>query len=209
MKRLLSIFLTGLILFCMTSLSQAATEIKYKDRETGFQGFAGGSDGRLDTSSRTDSRAYYNSRDDGLTFSLVWNVDNATSEGVVVYWKNTSTTRDLVISSVGVNSDTAVNYELNFVTGTAVGTTATPTNLNKKSDNDAAATAVTGNNITGLTVDSEIDHVTVTANGHEELRLGDRVRLGQNDAIAIKIEESFGTIGVGVKSSGIIFGFYE
>ncbi len=206
MKKLLNVFLTGVILLSMVGLSYAATELKYKDRKTGFQGFVGGEDGAADVNSRSDSRAYYNSRDKEETYSLIWNVQNAVSDKHIVYWKNTSSTETLVISSVGFNSNAVATFDLNFVSGTAVGTAATPTNLNKSSSKDAAATAITSNDITGLTVISEVDHAVVGADSHEELRLADRVRLGQNDAISIRIEN---TASDNLSTQGVIFGFYE
>ncbi len=210
MKKLLNLFLVGLISLSMVSFVHSAQkEIGYADDITGNQGFVQGSDGRLNTSSRSDSRAYYNSRDVGRTFSLVWNNTNSSSGKHVVYWKNTSTTRDLVISSIGFNSDINANFELNFVTGTAAGTSATPTNLNQSSGKTAAAVAFHNADVTGLTVSAEIDHAYVVAGGHEELRLGDRVRLGQDDAIAVRIETSFGAVGAPIHTAGVIFGYYE
>jgi hypothetical protein len=64
------------------------------------------------------------------------------------------------------------------------------------------ASAATG--ITGLTTDGLIDFVYVPATGHEEFRLDDRLRLGQNDAIAVEYDE--GTAG---DMSGVIFGYFE
>ena len=186
-----------------------AQETQFTSDKTGGLEKMRGSDGRANVSSRQDSRGYYNSRDESEAFSLTWDDASSAAGDFIVYWKNTSTDKDLVISSVGLNADTNVLYEMNFVSGTAAGTTATPTNLNAKSDNDAPATAFNTAVVTGLTKVAEIDHAYVLAGGHEELRLGDRVRLGQNDAIAIKIEVSFGGVGSAIHSSGVIFGFYE
>jgi len=119
MKRLL---LTGLMLLAFITSPEAATKLKFSNDVTGALEEAQGSDGRLNTSSRSDSRAYYNSRDDGQSYSLVYNETNILSGSTIAYWKNTSTTKTLVISSVGINATTAGLYELNFVTGTASGT---------------------------------------------------------------------------------------
>jgi len=209
MNKLKKLIITLFLLVGLSSPLYAATELQGTNPNTNALEKVTVRDGRLDVASSSDPRAYFNSRDKGQTFSLIWNNINSTSGGNVVYWKNTDLTKDLVISSVGLNSDIGVLYELNFVSGTAVGTSATPTNLNKDSNNDASAVALNTTAITGLTTISEIDHAFVTAGGHQELRLGDRVRLGQNDAVAVRIEVSFGTIGAPIHSAGVIFGFYE
>ena len=168
-----------------------------------------GSDGRINTSSRSDTRSYYISRDEGLSFSLPFDFQSAAAGEFGVYWRNDSQTNDLVIDAIGVNSAENARLKLWFVSGTAAGgTSLTPTNLNRTSSKSAEATAMEGGSaasgITGLSPDALIDFAYCQANGHEEFRLRDRVRLGQNDAIAIEYDE--GTDG---DMSGVIFGFYE
>ena len=91
--------------------------------------------------------------------------------------------------------------------GARGGTPIIPTNLNRTSQNAATATAMEGGaaatGITGLTSGGLIDFAYVQATGHQEFRLKDRVRLGQNDAIAIEYDE--GTTG---DFSGVIFGYF-
>ncbi len=167
-----------------------------------------GSDGRLNVSTRADARSYYNSRDEKEAYSLVW--DDASSEAgeYVLYWKNTDTNgRHLVIGSVGLNSEKAASFKLHVVTGTAAGgAAATPTNLNRAEPKVAAATARTADTtpVTTLTSTVEIDHASVEADGHEEFRLQDRLRIGQDGAIAIEYEQ--GDTG---RTWGVVFGFYE
>jgi len=127
----------------------------------------------------------------------------------VAYWQNTSTSRELVISSIGINSAENSRLKLWFVTGTAAaGTLVSPTNLNRQSSNEAegisqeGASAATG--ITGLTESELIDFLYCGGAGHEEFRLHDRLRLGEGDAIAIEYDE--GTDG---DVGGVIFAFYE
>ena len=185
-------------------------EIDYRSDKTRAHEKAEGSDGRLNTSSRSDSRAYYNSRDESRTFSTVFDFQDAAAGEFAAYWQNTSTDRILVIDSVGINAAQNARVKLWFVTGTAAGgNTIVPTNLNKSGvANEAEATCMEGGSaatgITGLTEDGIIDFAYVSADGHEEFRLGDRVRLGQGDAIAIEYDE-----GTGGDFSGVIFGFYE
>ena len=169
---------------------------------------AEGSDGRLNVSSRSDGRRYYNSRDLKRSFTAVFDHQSAAAGEYSAYWQNTSTSRDLVISSVGLNVVENARIKLWFVTGTAGGgATMTPVNMNYTSSKAAEATALqgqSGSGISGLTAAGVIDFAFVTANGHEEFRLEDSIRLGQNDAIAIEYDE--GTTG---DFGGVIFGYYE
>lgn len=186
------------------------TEIKFQSVKTGADERARGSDNRLDVSSRTDERAYYNSRDDGQTYSVVFDFQSAEAGEFGAYLKNDSATgKDFVVAGVGVNSAEASRIKLHYVTGTAAGgTTLTPTNLNGSSSNAATTTAMEGGSaatgITGLSSSGVIDFAYVQATGHQEFFLKDRLRLGQNDAIAIEYVE--GTAG---DMSGVIFGFFE
>lgn len=166
-----------------------------------------GSDNRLNVSSRSDGRRYYNSRDLSLAFSLVWDDSSSAATDFIIYWKNTDPTgRTLVISSVGLNAEQASSFKLHLVTGTAVGVSASPLCLNRVVPKSAQATAVqaAGTAITGLTSAGEVDHASVGADGHEEFRLDDTLRIGQDGAIAIEYEQ--GTTG---RTWGVIFGYYE
>ena len=170
-----------------------------------------GSDSRLNTSARADGRRYYNSRDSGQTYSFTWTFADTSATETAAYLKNTSTNgKHLVIISIGLNSEKNVRFKLNFVTGTAAnGTAVTPTNLNKTSSNAAAATAEEGAGaaagIGNLTPDGEIDFAYCLADGHEEFRLADTVRLGQNDAVEIEVFEQAAAGDV----SGVIFFYFE
>jgi len=188
--------------------------IDYTDDSTGFKSEVRGSDQRLNTSARNDSRGYYNSRDKGLAFTLVFDHQGAAAGEFAVLWKNKDPDRQLVISHVGLNAVQSARIKLHFVTGTAAGgTVITPTNTNKTASHTASSTAecrqgASGDAITGITSESPIDFVSVpgtgTVAGHEELRLGDLIRLGQDDAIALEYVE--GTTG---DFWGVIFGYYE
>ena len=185
-----------------------AQEIQYTSDATGSIQKTMGSDGRLNVSSRADSRSYYNSRDEQQAYSISYNMDVAAAGEYIVYLQNNSTTgKILVVDAIGINSDSEARFKLWYVTGTASGgNTLTPTNLNKSSSNAATATVREGGTeatgIAGLTTSGLVDFLF--CNGHEEFRLGDRLRLGQNDAIAIEMDE-----GTAVDSFGVIFGFFE
>lgn len=185
--------------------------IEYINDETGSFQEAAGSDNRLNVSSRSDNRAYYNSRDDEQCYTIVYTHLAATDAEFSFYLKNTSSTLTMVVSSVGVNCDTVdTRFKLWFVTGTASnGASVTPTNLNRHSSNAADATALEsagGTAISGPALDALIDMVHLQASGHEEFRLTDRVRLGQNDAIALEADENTaGTADI----AGVVFFYFE
>jgi len=182
--------------------------VEYKNDQTRAIEEAEGTDGRLNVSSRADSRAYYNSRDREQTYSVIVDHQGAVAGEFSAYWKNLSNTKTLVISSVAVNSAENSRIKIHFVTGdVAGGATVTPTNLNNPSSNAADSQSkegVSGDALTGLTSKSVVDCVFVLANGHGELALADRVRLGQNDAIALEYDE--GTTGDFVAT---IYGYFE
>jgi len=184
-----------------------AHEIQYTSSKTKGIEKASGSDNRLSVSSRQDSRSYYNSRDESLAFSLVW--DDATSEAgdFILYWKNTDTTgKQLIIDSVGLNSANTSSFKLHTVVGTAVGVQVEPVCLNRASPKTAQAVTLeaAGTAISGIASLGVVDHTSCIAGGHEEFRLDDRFRIGQDQAIAIEYEQ--GTTG---RTWGVIFGYYE
>ena len=183
-------------------------EITFTSDKSGSTEKMEGSDNRANVSSRTDSRSYYNSRDQSNAFSLVWDDASSAAGDMIVYWKNTDTTgKQLVIDSIGCNGTQASSFKLHVVTGTAAaGTSVLPFCLNRATPKSAQATAMeaAGTAITGLTSVGVVDHAGITATGHEELRLDDRLRIGQDGAIAIEYEQ--GTTG---RTWGVIFGYYE
>ena len=75
------------------------SRIQYINDKTGTFQEAQGSDGHLNVSARADTRSYYNSRNEGQTYSLTWDNTNTSSGETVVHWKNISTSKTLVISS--------------------------------------------------------------------------------------------------------------
>jgi len=176
---------------------------------SGAQEEVRGSDNRMNVSSRSDSRSYYNSRDVGQAYSLVFDFQSAAATEYGVYLQNTSSTKTIVVDAIGINAAQNARMKLHFVTGTATaGNAVTPVNLNGGSPNAADCVAREGGSeatgIAGLTIDKTIDFAAVQADGHEEFRLDDRLRLGQNQAIAIEYDE-----GTGGDMFGVIFFFFE
>lgn len=187
-----------------------AIEVEYvSDQGSGVEKTKG-SDGRLNVSARTDERRYYSSRDDSQAFSLTWQDASTATGDYVLYWQNTATDgRHLVIDAIGLNSQYAADFELWVVTGTAAGGVATaPVCMNRAVPKSAAATARTADSstVSGLTEVVRVDIVTVGARGHEEFRLADTLRLGQDQALAVKCDLTDTSPG---KTHGVCFGFYE
>lgn len=187
-----------------------AIEVEFTSDKSGGTEKAQGSDQRLNVSSRSDSRSYYNSRDQSLAFSLTWQDASTATGDYVLYWQNTDTTgKVFVVDSVGLNSQYAADFELWTVTGTGGGgTAATPVCLNRSSPKAAQANAFTAVSAT-VTIGAEehrVDIVSVVALGHEEFRLDDRLRIGQDGAIAIKCDLIATSPG---KTHGVVFGYYE
>jgi hypothetical protein len=180
------------------------TEITYQNDKTGSLQKAQGSDGRLNVSARADTRGYYNSRDQGQSYSLVFNHPAAADGEYSFYIKNDNSTKDLIISSVHWSGDDLSKCILWFVTGTAAeGAAIVPTNLNRSSPHDAVGTFLGDEAGTPITVGAAAAKIDVAAtglNGHEEMHTEDRVRLGQGDAIALEVDvgsttpEIFGTV---------------
>jgi hypothetical protein len=187
-------------------------KIDYLNDTTGSKQEAHGSDGRLNVSSRSDERIYYNSRDFGQSYSLSFDDASSDSGDFVCSLFNTdSTGKQMIIHSIEISSDANVKMKLVKVTGTAAGgaVAATPFNLNMEKSNAAAATASTVANstsspISGLTADGVIDNMRISANSHEEMKVADTIRVGQNQGIALEADEAT-TANV----SGTIFFYYE
>ncbi len=182
----------------------------FNDR-TGAREVVHGTDGRANVSSRSDSRAYYNSRDQKKTFSLVFDDAACSADDFNVALFNDDVADKLVIRSIGVNALAVASFKLHQVTGTAAGgaVAATPVNLHL-GEADAVVTASTVANsdsspITNLTSSVVIDHLSVVASGHEEFRLGDTLRLAKGQGIAVEMDSGANATRV----FGVIFFYFE
>ncbi len=142
-------------------------------------------DGRLNVSSRSDSRAYYNSRD--LEQTYFWTSSySATTGDEIIYIKNTSPTLNLYIKSVVVGGVLTGLFEVIHVhDGTATGTTITGKNPNLTSGNAAAATAFGNAAVTGTLTGERIAIIRTIATDSLSIEIHDTLILGQNDEIAV------------------------
>ena len=176
---------------------------------------AKGSDGRVNVSSRSDGRGYYNSRDESESYVMVFDDANAASSTTdfVAYLKNDKTNgKHLVIRSASVNCEVLSKISFHIVTGTATGGAAiTPTNLNQAGVARSATVTARGptdsssSPLAGLTADKEVDHVNCVAGGHEEFRFLDQLRIGQDQAIGVRMDAGTDDSQV----FGVIFFYFE
>jgi len=184
------------------------TQINYPNDVTGSIQIAHGSDGRLNVSSRSDGRAYYNSRDLGNAYVVPFQDADADAAEFVVYWRNTDTTKTLVIHRISISSTISGTFILHKMNSTAgTGTAITPVNLNFASPNAAAALALKGTGgvgVGGAGTDSILDVIILDTTGHGEFHLDDQLRLGQNQSIAVEYDRGASSI-----VEGVIYGFYE
>ncbi len=192
-------------------------KIGYSSDKEGQQGLTGevqGSDGRINTSSRSDSRFYYNSRDTSQAYSLTWDDASTSAADYVLYIRNDRTDgKHLVIRSIGFNSDNTGVFKLWTTSGTASGPPAvTPACLNRAKTNSATVTALTAvtsasTPLALTSVDLLVDIASIgTTFGHEEFRLRDGLRLGEDQAIAIELDTAGGDPD---RTWGTIFFYFE
>lgn len=168
--------------------------IQYVNDETGSFQEAHGSDSRLNVSSRSDSRVFYVSRDNGQAYVLRIEDDDAVANDLIAYLRNDSKDKRLYITDIHLSSENAATFKLAFGDATAAtGTSVTPVNLNKSSSNDADVTALGNGAVGGVAADTFFSTVRVGAGGFEEWESKDALILGQNDSIVIEYDT--GTTG--------------
>ena len=92
--------------------------IEFKNDRTRALEQLEGSDGRINVSARSDSRAYYISRDNGQAYSMTFNHPAAADGQYSFYMQNTATDKTLVIAHIGLNADNIARFKLWAVEGT-------------------------------------------------------------------------------------------
>lgn len=189
-------------------------KIQYSD-DTG-KGLAEvkGSDGRLNVSSRSDARSYYNSRDQHLTFALSFLMTLADTGEHFVAWRNASDDKELVIRHLDVAVFEPVDLKWHVGTGTpAAGTVIVPVNFNQGSGRsaptDGSVSAMEGTTttpLTGLTSTGVVNfHSILSIQDSVHVEFDDMVRLGQNDTFFGEMEAASAPGFV----QGTIVGYYE
>ena len=151
---------------------------------------------RMNVSAKTARRLFYASRDDGLSFVAVYDGITAAAGDHVMYLKNTSTTRDMMIDFISLSAVEAVKWKMFEVTGTAAaGETVTASVLKLASGRTVEATIMAGNTtITGLTTGNQIVSRRSVATGTLEIDYESALILAPTKAIVIEYDT--GTTGL-------------
>lgn len=187
-----------------------ALKIKIKSDKSGGTEEVEGSDRRLNTSSRSDSRAYYNSRDESQTYSLVWNDASTATGDVIASWQNNDTSgKVLVINLAKFSSEFRADFQLIAATGTATGGTTTLVScLNRSKLQVAAAAAMTAvtTPITGLTTEVIAYQESAEAGAKGNFDVADTFRVPQGQSVAVLCLLTDTSPG---KTSGMIEAYYE
>ena len=150
---------------------------------------------RGNVSAKTAPRAMYSARDDGLSYSAIFEGTGAAGDHVA-YLKNSSSTRNLFVGDISQGGAEAVLWKLWFCTGTAAaGEVVTPTPTNRSKNIPAEAVAMAGDTaITGLTTDTQFSVRRSAAASEAEENFDGTVILGPGDAIVVEYDT--GTTGV-------------
>lgn len=154
-----------------------------------------GSDTRLNVSSRSDTRAFYISRDSEQGYVLHIQDAAADAGDIIAYLKNTSSSLSIFIRRIEVKAENAAKWVVAYGDETAAtGTEVTPINLNKKSSNAASVSAFGNGAVGGVTATQTVASLRHAANGSSMEDFQDMMILGQNDNIIV--EYDVGTTGL-------------
>jgi hypothetical protein len=159
---------------------------------------AHGSDGRLNVSSRTDERIYYNSRDTSETFTFNFDDANADAADFVFYLKNGNTNgKHLIIHDVQIVGEAVSNiYKLHTISAvTSGGTAVTPLCSNRAAPKSASVTCLATTDSSGgtpmvLVSSGEIWTVSHSGGAYSgvNFELDDTLRLGQDQAVGLELD---------------------
>ena len=151
---------------------------------------------RLNVSSKSNPRAYYNSRDGEMyTFHSSY---SASSGDVVLYIKNDNPDKNFVVTGIWLGGANAAVWEFFQASGTATGTDVTGVQLNFTSGNTAQATSKGNAAVSGTANEATIAkfRTPATASGDADFR--ETLILGNKDAIGIIYTGTAGAIEITV-----------
>lgn len=163
-------------------------------------------DGRLNVSTRTTSRLYYQSRFGGRAYTWTNASYDYTAADTIVLIKNTHALESLVIHAITMSGDTTSEWEVHTSTAniTPAGTTITAVNTNLKDSIPAQAIAM--GDETANTQGNKVWHGLILANTlHtiDESTFGDAIRLGTNHFIGVDV------VTDGAAADVTIIGYFE
>jgi hypothetical protein len=158
---------------------------------------------RLDVSSAAFAEVHLVAAKDAQTY--LWTSSySATSGDEIIYVKNTSKTKLLIIDEIILGCVATAQFAVYTATGTAAGTSITGRNTNRTSGNTADVTSLGDAAVTGLTIGDRLSITRVPANDSKVLDLKDAIILGLDDAITITY-----TAGAGNTVDATILGYYD
>jgi hypothetical protein len=145
---------------------------------------------RLETSSRSNTRMYYRSRDQGDWFAII-SADATANDGEYpLYFKNDNSAKEFVVDEIFISCDQVTTWKIVTATGTATGGSAiTPTNLNLSSGTTATATVLWNGAVGWFTAGALLSQFVVGANDEKKLDFDNWLILGQWDAIAFEADD--------------------
>lgn len=164
----------------------------------------GATDHRLNVSARTNTRAYYRARDNGLCFSWSAATYDYDAGDTILLVKNTHETKDLHFHHILVSGDTATEVIVHRPTAevtTPTGTAVTGVNLNGNSNNVASASAKADETTNAL--GSTLFSFRMPANTPISIGLEGVISLGQNQSIAVDFVTN------GAACNVTLVGYYE
>jgi hypothetical protein len=149
---------------------------------------------RLNVSAKTRDRLFYASRDDNLAFNAPMPSFEAAAGNYVFYIKNTSSTQNLILSSIEYHSEENVAWNVWQVTGTAAGgNVLTAVNLKLGAGIAAPCIAMGGGaTITGLTLGDLIGVHRTPAFGEAVMHWGGGLIIGPGKAIMTEYDSGTG-----------------
>ena len=148
---------------------------------------------RLDVSSRTADRTYYESRDEGQVYTAAIQDAGAVADEVTVWIKNISTIKDMIIDTITIGTDVLSTWHIKFASFTTqpTGTLVTATNMNKSSSNTAASEIRGGAaGVANVVQGAEIAFLNVATGDQSTWDTKEALRLGQDDQLAIECKTS-------------------
>ena len=154
---------------------------------------------RLNVSSKTAPRVFYISRDDGEAYNWTSSFSAGTGNEIV-YIKNNSTTKKLIIESLAVGGVLTGLFEIFECTGTAGGTPITGKNINLSSNNEADATSYGNASVTGLVIGDRIGLTRTAATSSNIIIQNGALQLSFNDAICVTYTGSTGIVDCVVRA---------
>jgi hypothetical protein len=140
---------------------------------------------RLNSSTKSNPRIYYVSRDENKAYTWLSHF-NAASGNQVLYIKNTDANFDLVIDEIALGTTVANRFEFNTVTGAPTGTIISGTNMNRGSTLTPSADVRGNGSVTGLTA-SPFFSTRVSAGDSKIFGVNDSLILGFNEAVSVSV----------------------